>query len=236
MQPMSAEPSDGPPAADAGPGAPGAPVGPALGSRHPQPPLRRADLDPDPIAQFEAWFGRAREQVPLAEAMTLATVDQSGSPDARMVLLKGVDERGFRFFTNRSSVKGAQLAARPVAALILYWREQDRQVRVRGAVEELGEQESDRYFATRPRDSQIGAWASPQSAPIDDREELARRVAAAEERFAGGEVPRPPHWGGFVVVPGTLDFWQGQEGRLHDRFRYRRSGPGEPWHLERLAP
>lgn len=226
---MSAEPTDAPPAADA-------PSGPALGSRHPQPPLRRADLDPDPIVQFEAWFERAREQVPLAEAMSLATVDQSGAPDARMVLLKGVDSRGFRFFTNRSSVKGAQLAARPEAALILYWREQDRQVRIRGRVGELSEEESDRYFATRPRDSQIGAWASPQSAPIGDRDELARRVAAAEQRFAGAEVPRPPHWGGFLVVPSVLDFWQGQEGRLHDRFRYRRGGPGEEWHLERLAP
>ena len=232
---MSSEASDADPATLAAPD-PGAPAAAALGSRHPLPPLRRADLDPDPIVQFQAWFERAREQVPLAEAMTLATVDQSGAPDARMVLLKGVDARGFRFFTNEHSVKGAQLAARADAALILYWREQDRQVRVRGAVERLSAEESDRYFASRPRDSQIGAWASPQSAPIGSREELVGRVAAVEEQFAGTDVPRPPHWGGFVVVPSTVDLWQGQGGRLHDRFRYRRTAPGEPWQLERLAP
>lgn len=199
------------------------------------PPLDRADLDPDPIVQFGAWFERAREQVPLAEAMTLATVDQSGAPDARMVLLKGFDERGFRFFTNEHSVKGAQLEARPQAALIVYWREQDRQVRIRGRVERVGAEESDEYFATRPRDSQIGAWASPQSAPIADRGELERRLAAIEERFGDGEIARPPHWGGYRVMPETIEFWQGQNGRLHDRFRYRddeRSG----WQIERLAP
>ena len=235
---MPADPFEADPEAPAGAASAAGPepAGAALGSRHPSPPLRRADLDADPIAQFTAWFERAREQVPLAEAMTLATVDQSGAPDARMVLLKGVDERGFRFFTNEHSVKGAQLAARPEAALILYWREQDRQVRVRGAVERLAAEESDRYFASRPRDSQIGAWASPQSAPIGDRDELARRVAETEQRFADGEVPRPPHWGGFVVVPNTIDFWQGQGGRLHDRFRYRRGAPGASWRLERLAP
>ena len=215
---------------------PADPAASGFGSRHPLPPLRRSDLDPDPIAQFLAWFERARERVPLAEAMSLATVDQSGAPDARMVLLKGVDGRGFRFFTNEHSVKGAQLAARPAAALILYWREQDRQVRVRGRVERLGPEESDSYFASRPRDSQLGAWASPQSAPIGDRGELERRVAEVEERFADSEVPRPPHWGGFLVVPSTIDLWQGQSGRLHDRFRYRRSGVDEPWQLERLAP
>lgn len=232
---MAPEPTGADPAAAAAADA-SDPAAPGFGTRHPLPPLRRSDLDPDPIAQFRNWFERAREQVPLAEAMTLATVDQSGSPDARMVLLKGVDERGFRFFTNEHSVKGAQLAARPEAALILYWREQDRQVRVRGRVERLGASESDAYFATRPRDSRIGAWASPQSAPIGDRAELERRVAEVEERFVGGEVPRPSHWGGFLVVPATIDLWQGQSGRLHDRFRYRRPAADEPWQLERLAP
>jgi pyridoxamine 5'-phosphate oxidase len=198
------------------------------------PPLRRSDLDPDPIAQFGAWLRRAEEEVPLPEAMTLATVDSDGAPDARMVLLKGFDERGFRFFTNEASAKGRQLEANPRAALILYWRELDRQVRVRGAVERLTEEESDAYFATRPRDSQIGAWASRQSEPLPDRDALDQRVAEHEARFGGSVVPRPPHWGGFLLRPARIEFWQGQVGRLHDRFRYTRSG--EDWEIERLAP
>ncbi len=198
------------------------------------PPLRREDLDPDPIAQFERWFELAREEVPLAEAMTLASVDQAGAPDARMVLLKGVDERGFRFFTNEGSAKGSQLASHPRAALVVYWREQDRQVRVRGGVERLGDEESDAYFASRSRESQVGAWASPQSEPIPDRAALDRAVEEAAKRYGEDEVPRPPHWGGFVVHPLEIEFWQGQVGRLHDRFRYRRSGAD--WEIERLAP
>jgi pyridoxamine 5'-phosphate oxidase len=198
------------------------------------PPLRRSDLAPDPIAQFEAWFRRAELEAPLPEAMTLATTDADGAPDARMVLLKGFDERGFRFFTNERSAKGRQLEANSRGALILYWRETDRQVRARGPVERLAEEESDAYFATRPRDSQIGAWASPQSEPLPDREILDRRVAEQEARFAEGEVPRPPHWGGYVLRPAQIEFWQGQAGRLHDRFRYSRSGKG--WQIERLAP
>jgi pyridoxamine 5'-phosphate oxidase len=198
------------------------------------PPLRRSDLDQDPIVQFGAWFRRAREEAPLPEAMTLATVDADGAPDARMVLLKGFDERGFRFFTNHASAKGRQLQAGPRAALVLYWRELDRQVRVRGPVERLAEEESDAYFATRPRDSQLGAWASPQSERLPDRDQLDRQVAEHEARFAGDEVPRPPHWGGFLLRPAQIEFWQGQVGRLHDRFRYTRSGDG--WEIERLAP
>lgn len=198
------------------------------------PPLRRSDLDPDPIAQFGAWFRQAEEEAPLPEAMTLATVDADGAPDARMVLLKGVDDRGFRFFTNEASAKGRQLQDSPLAALILYWRELDRQVRVRGPVERLDAEESDAYFATRSRDSQIGAWASPQSEPLADRDALDRWVAEHEKRFAGDEVPRPPHWGGFLLRPERIEFWQGQVGRLHDRFRYTRSGEG--WEIERLAP
>jgi pyridoxamine 5'-phosphate oxidase len=197
-------------------------------------PLRREDLDPDPIAQFTAWFERASEEAPLTEAMTLATVDANGLPDARMVLLKGWDERGFRFFTNSESAKGQQLRARPRAALILYWRELDRQVRVRGDVERLDEASSDEYFASRPRESQLGAWASPQSRPIRDREALDAELDEATTRFAGGEVARPPHWGGYLVAPETIEFWQGQVGRLHDRFIYRRGGGG--WEIERLAP
>jgi pyridoxamine 5'-phosphate oxidase len=197
-------------------------------------PLRRRDLDPDPIAQFRAWSALAVEQAPLAEAVTLATVDADGAPDARMVLLKGVDERGLRLFTNYSSAKAGQLDAVGRAALVVYWRELDRQVRFRGTVERLAESESDSYFATRPRDSQIGAWASPQSAPLESRESLDRLVREAEARFAGAEVPRPEHWGGYLLRPLTVEFWQGQVGRLHDRFRYRREDGA--WTIERLAP
>jgi pyridoxamine 5'-phosphate oxidase len=198
------------------------------------PPLRREDLGPDPIAQFRAWFAVAEREVPLHESMTLATADASGDPDARMVLLKGVDQRGFRFFTNSDSTKGRQLEQRPRAALILYWRELDRQVRVRGAVEPLDAGESDAYFATRPPESQLGAWASPQSEPLADRAELDARLAEVEERFGDGEVSRPPHWGGYLVRPSRIEFWQGQVGRLHDRFVYVREDGG--WRIERLAP
>jgi len=198
------------------------------------PALRREDLDEDPIAQFAAWFERAAREAPLPDAMTLATVDAAGEPDARMVLLKGVDAEGFRFFTNYESAKAGQLAAGGAGALVVYWRELDRQVRVRGTVERLDEAGSDAYFATRSRESQLGAWASPQSQPLDTREALDARVREAEARFADGEVPRPEHWGGYLVRPRTIEFWQGQVGRLHDRFRYTRDGAG--WRIERLAP
>jgi pyridoxamine 5'-phosphate oxidase len=199
------------------------------------PPLRRADLDPDPFAQFAAWYATARAEVPLAEAMTLATVDAEGAPDARMVLLKGHGPDGFRFFTNLESAKATQIATDPRAALILYWREHDRQVRVRGTLERLPEADSDAYFASRSRESRIGAWASPQSRPLADRAELDRRLDQVRERFGDeGEVPRPEFWGGFLLVPATIEFWQGQRARLHDRFRY--SPNGEGWRIERLGP
>lgn len=199
------------------------------------PPFSEADLAADPFELFASWYALAEsERVPIAEAVCRATVDAGGRPDARMVLLKGYGPDGFRFFTNRGSVKGGQLAARPAAALVVYWRELDRQVRVRGAVEKLGDADSDEYFATRPRESMIGAWASPQSTPIADRAELDQMVADVEERFGAGEVPRPPHWGGYVLIPDEIEFWQGQVGRLHDRFRYERDGEG--WTVGRLAP
>ena len=198
------------------------------------PPLCRESLAGDPLAQFAAWYERAVDEVPLADAVCIATVDQFGTPDARMVLLKGHGPDGFRFYTNRESAKGAQLDAHPAAAMVIYWRELDRQVRVRGRVERLGDSESDAYFATRPRDSQLGAWASEQSRPLASREELDQRVAELEAQLADRDVPRPPQWGGYLLVPDSIEFWQGQVGRLHDRFVYTRSGAG--WEIERLAP
>jgi len=198
------------------------------------PPLRRADLAADPIEQFAIWFTEAEREVPLAEAMTLATVDSAGAPDARMVLLKGFGPDGFRFFTNYESAKGGQLEGGGRAAIILYWRELDRQVRARGAVERVPELDSDAYFATRSRDSQLGAWASPQSEPLESREELDARLAEVSGRYAGQDIPRPPRWGGYLLRPDSIEFWQGQVGRLHDRFCYTRRAEG--WRIERLGP
>lgn len=200
------------------------------------PPLRRADLPNDPIEMFARWYERAAEEAPLAEAVCLATVDADGSPDARMVLLKGFGPEGFRFFTNVGSDKGVQLAARGSAALVFYWREVDRSVRVRGPVERVPAAEADEYFATRARESRIGAWASPQSRPLGSREELDRMVEEVEKRLGEGDVTRPPHWGGYRVVPHSIEFWQGQVARLHDRFRYSRDGSSEGWSVARLAP
>lgn len=198
------------------------------------PPLRRSELREDPVAQFAAWYERALAEVPLPEAITLATVDADGRPDARIVLLKAFDADGLRFFSNYGSAKASQLDASGYAAVVVYWRELDRQVRARGPIERLAAEDSDAYFATRPRDSQLGAWASPQSSAIGGREQLDDAVREAEQRFGGGEVPRPPHWGGYLLRPDSIEFWQGQVGRLHDRFRYVRDGAG--WRVERLAP
>jgi pyridoxamine 5'-phosphate oxidase len=198
------------------------------------PPLQRSALADDPIEQFRDWYERAEREVPLAHAMTLATVDAHGAPDARMVLLKGFGPEAFRFFTNLTSAKARQLEVTPWGALVLYWRELDRQVRIRGPVEPLSEAASDDYFATRPRDAQIGAWASPQSEPVPDRAALDSRVEEVEERFAGGRVSRPPFWAGYALRPEQIEFWQGQAARLHDRFLYTREADG--WRLERLAP
>ena len=199
------------------------------------PLLRRASLAPDPISQFASWWEVAEREVPLPDAMTLATVRDDGSADARMVLLKGHDERGFRFFTNFESTKARQLEGNPQAALVVYWRELDRQVRVRGEVSRLEDSESDTYFATRAPESRLGAWASPQSRPLADRAELERLVEEARERVGGEEeIRRPEFWGGFLLCPEDVEFWQGQRGRLHDRFLYVREGEG--WKIERLAP
>lgn len=199
--------------------------------------LRRADLAADPIEQFQRWLTAATHAGILEpNAMTLATITADGMPNARVVLLKGVDAAGFRFFTNYQSQKGDELAANPVATLVFYWDVLHRQVRVHGQVERLSATESAAYFQVRPRDSQIGAWASPQSASIADRSTLRRAVEAAAERFATSEqIPRPPHWGGYVVKPSWIEFWQGRMNRLHDRFRYRRLA-NAAWRIERLAP
>jgi pyridoxamine 5'-phosphate oxidase len=212
------------------------PVRQNAGMRREHPLLRRAELADDPFAQFAEWYELAREEVPLAEAMTLASADAEGAPDARMVLLKGHGRDGFRFFSNLESAKAAQLAAEPRAALAIYWREHDRQVRVRGTIERLDEAASDEYFASRPRASRLGAWASPQSRPLADRAALEELLAETESRFAERQqVPRPDYWGGYLLRPRTIEFWQGQQARLHDRFLYTREADGS-WRLERLAP
>jgi pyridoxamine 5'-phosphate oxidase len=199
------------------------------------PPVDREHLADDPIEQFAVWFAEAQGDVPLAEAMTLATVDENGSPDARMVLLKGFGPDGFRFFTNYESAKGEELAASPRAALVIYWRELDRQVRVRGEVERLSAGDSDAYFASRPRDSQIAAAVSPQSRPIE-REELERCYAELAAELGESSPERPEHWGGYLLGPEVIEFWQGRDSRMHDRFRYSRKTGDEGWSTERLAP
>jgi pyridoxamine 5'-phosphate oxidase len=200
--------------------------------------LDRSDLLDDPIAQFLAWLGEAETAgIALPNAVALATADAEARPSVRHVLLRAADERGFVFYTNHESRKGRQLAENPRAALVVLWRELDRQVSVTGDVDRVADDEADAYFAERPRGAQIGAWASPQSDVLADRHELERRVAAEEERFHGEEVTRPPHWGGYRLTPDTIEFWQGRPFRLHDRFRYRRDPASRTgWRVERLAP
>lgn len=197
------------------------------------PPLDREQLANDPLEQFAQWFEEAQAVVPLAEAMTLATVDADGAPNARMVLLKGFGPDGFRFFTNYESAKGEELVASPRAALVIYWRELDRQVRVRGEVERLPAGDSDAYFASRPRESRVAAAISPQSRRIE-RDELERRFAELDAEAGEDGPPRPEHWGGYLVRPDEIEFWQGRDSRMHDRFAYSRDPDG--WVLQRLAP
>jgi pyridoxamine 5'-phosphate oxidase len=192
------------------------------------------DLADDPIAQLHAWLAEARGAVPQAEAMTLATADSSGRPSARIVLLRGIDERGLSFFTNRASRKGEELRENPRAAIVLHWWELGRQVRAEGAVEEVDEAGSAAYWSSRPRASQIAGWASPQSQPLATRSELEARVAEAEQRFDESEVPLPTFWGGYRLVPESVEFWTHRDNRLHDRIRFVRASAG--WRRERLAP
>jgi pyridoxamine 5'-phosphate oxidase len=198
-------------------------------------PLDEGDLARDPVAQFERWFADAREAcVPLPETMILATATRAGRPSARAVLLKGLDERGFAFFTNYESRKARELDENPWAALVFLWEGAGRQVRAEGTVERVATVESDAYFRSRPFGSRIGAWASPQSEVVESREALEARVAELEERYRDGAIPLPPFWGGYRLVPEAVEFWQHRENRLHDRLRYRREGDG--WRIERLAP
>jgi pyridoxamine 5'-phosphate oxidase len=197
--------------------------------------LRRADLASDPLEQFRSWFEKAGEMLETPEAMALATATPDGAPSVRMVLLKQFDERGLVFYSHYTSRKGRELAANPQAALLLHWSPLGRQVRVEGRVHRLPEPESDAYFAARPRDAQVGAAASRQSDPLGSRAELDERLAELEDGLAGGAVPRPPTWGGFLLVPSAWEFWQHRDSRLHDRFRYERE-PAGAWRIARLFP
>lgn len=199
------------------------------------PELRESDLVAEPVDQFRRWFADAQAAgVADPDAMVVATVDTTGAPNARVVLLRGVDAAGFRFYTNYDSAKGRDLAANPRAALVFHWREQGRQVRATGAVRRLDADESVGYWRNRPRASRVSAWASAQSEPIADRAALESAAAEVAARFGDGDVPRPPFWGGYLVTPDALEFWQHRDDRLHDRLRYRRVE--DRFVLERLQP
>jgi pyridoxamine 5'-phosphate oxidase len=199
-------------------------------------PLREADVDPDPVAQFAVWFQQAADVGgPAPDAAAVATADADGAPSVRMVLVKGADASGFVFYTNYDSRKGRELAANPSAALLFYWSPLNRQVRIEGRVQRVPAAETAAYVRSRARGSQLSALASPQSRPIESRGALERRVAELADRYAGVELPVPESWGGFRLVPETFEFWQQRDDRLHDRLRYTRTA-GSAWRLERLAP
>jgi pyridoxamine 5'-phosphate oxidase len=207
----------------------------ALRTEYKRASLDERDVAADPFEQFARWFTAARtSQVPEPNAMSLCTVDAHGRPSARIVLLKEVDARGFVFYTNHDSRKGREIAAHPSAALLFFWPELERQVRIEGDVEVVDAATADAYFRSRPRASRIGAWASPQSAALPDRASLEQRFADADRRFPRDDVPRPPHWGGYRVVPSAFEFWQGRPSRLHDRIAYSQEALG--WRTRRLAP
>jgi pyridoxamine 5'-phosphate oxidase len=195
-----------------------------------------ADVDPHPIQQFGRWFSQWEHfQTPDITAVTLATASPEGKPSVRVVLLKGFDAKGFVFYTNYESAKGRAIEENPMVSLLFYWPDLERQVRVEGLASKVTAEESDQYFATRPRGSQVGAWASPQSERLETRRQLEDRFATAEQRFEGVDpIPRPPHWGGFRVIPETMEFWQGRASRLHDRLLYTKRG--QEWIIQRLAP
>jgi len=191
----------------------------------------------EPFGLFQAWMDEAIASEPDdPNAMAVATVDADGLPDVRMILLKGADERGFVFYTNRGSAKGRELEAAPKAALLLYWKSLHRQIRMRGPIERVSDAEADAYFASRSRESRIGAWASDQSRPLESRAALEAAVARRTAEFAGKDVPRPPYWHGFRVVPLEIEFWASRPHRLHDRIVFRRSSPSAPWVKTRLYP
>ena len=198
--------------------------------------LAEVDAAPDPLAQFRAWFEEAlAADLHEPNAMVLATATPDGKPSARVVLLKGFDERGFVFYTNYEGRKGREIGRNPHAALVFYWGELERQVRIEGRVGRVSERESDAYYASRPRGSRLGAWASEQSRPAENREVLESRLAALEREYEDQNIPRPPFWGGYRVEPEAVEFWQGRENRLHDRIVYRRMGDGG-WEIGRLQP
>ncbi len=200
------------------------------------PPLDQADVDPDPMIQFAHWFDEAlAAKVSEPDSMTVATATLDGNPSARVVALRGYDERGFVFYTNDESQKGQELAVNPRAALVFHWRELERQVRASGRVARVDDDEAHAYWAGRPLKSRIGAWASRQSVVLRDRADLEARVAEAAERFGDGAIPKPPFWNGYVVRPDEVELWQGRRSRLHDRLRYERI-PAGGWRIERLSP
>lgn len=197
--------------------------------------LEEKDVLPDPIKQFERWWNDALKSSPdEVNAMTLATCNKEGKPSARTVLLKGINDDGFVFYTNYNSRKGKEITANPFVALLFFWREMERQVRIEGKVSKIGDEESNNYFNSRPVESRIGAWTSPQSEVIPNRNFLEERERELENKFKGKDIPRPDFWGGFIVVPERIEFWQGRHGRLHDRLLYTRKN--NLWKIERLAP